>query len=109
MFAAVRVAFNTVRYAEVLNQRLCQAGQQPLSIGHFSVLDIGGQSTLSGSGEIYDEFLANGTLSKFSGYSERPVGFFETNFKTASLRKLRFDETYYGMQYDCRSSKHILK
>ena len=68
-------------------------------------MDVDGQSTMSGSGEMYEKFKKSGLLTKFSGYGEQPASFYDPNFEKASLREMNLDETYYGMDYDCRSSK----
>ena len=103
--AAIRVSFNTVRYAEIYNQHNHEAGENLEEIGHISLLDIGGQATLSGSGAIYDKFQQTGLLQHFSGFGQKALTFFEKGYDKAPLRKMNLDETYYGMNYDVRDSK----
>ena len=38
-----------------------------------------------------------------------PVKFFDANFKSATLREMNFNETFYGMDYDCHTSKGYRK
>ena len=95
---------NTVR-AGFNNKRTVQAGTEEKPVGHISIIECGGQATISGSGKIYENFKATGLLNFFSGCGQIPITFFDENYDTAELREMNFDETYYGMHYDCRSSK----
>ena len=108
LFSTVHVGFNTVRFAEIYNDRTHKPGQEKKSVSHISVVDTGDQMTISGSGEIFEFFQQTGLLQKFSGYGEKPVTFFELGFKTASIRKMNLDETYYNMHYDIRHSEKFL-
>ena len=101
----VRAGFNTVRFAETYNKRTAQPGTQANTVGYISIIESGGQATLSGSGKIYENFKQTGLLQYFSGCGTKPVKFFDENFDTAPQREMNFDETYYGMHYDFRSSK----
>ena len=105
LFASVRVGFNTARLAEIYNARTKETGKNAKLVTHISLMDLGGQSTMSGCGEIYENFKKSGLLTKFTGYGEKAASFYDPTFETAPLRELNLDETYYGMDYDCRSSK----
>ena len=71
-------------------------------VGHVLVIDTGGQTTISGTGKIFDEFKESGTLKNYTGYGQEPKTFFEKGYKRAGVRYMNFDETYHGMPYDCR-------
>ena len=106
--STVHVGFNTVRLAEIYNQRTTVPSPSNENVGYLSIVDTGGQTTISGSGKIFERFLSTGWVDTFSGYGTKPVTFLEKSFLCAPLRKMNFDETYYGMHYDCRKSKHLL-
>ena len=76
-------------------------------VGHVLVIDTGGQTTISGTGKIFDEFKESGTLKNYTGYGQEPKTFFEKGYKRAGVRYMNFDETYHGMPYDCRCSKNF--
>ena len=105
LFNSVRAGFNTVRYAEIYNERKTTQDQTQQNVGHISIIQYGGQMTISGSGDIYENFKKGGLVGKVAGNAEKPVTFLEEGFDTAPLREMQFDETYYGMHYDCRSSE----
>ena len=69
-------------------------------------MNIGGQITISGSGQEFENFQTSGVIEKLTGLSQKPVTFYEPDFKTAPLRIMNLDESYYGMQYDLRDSKN---
>ena len=102
--ATVRVGFNSVRYADIFNERT----NQNISTGHISLVNIGNEITISGSGEVFDLFQASGILHQLTGMTAKPVSFFEPGFKNAALRIMNLDESYYGMQYDVRDSKKFI-
>ena len=100
----------TSYYATVLNERITPPGQNLKAVGHVSISDTGGQTTISGSGEIYENFKKMGKIENYSGFGQTPVNFYDPGFKTAVLRMMNFDESYHGMQYDaCRSTKLTLE
>ena len=99
--STVRVGINTVRYADIYYERT----NQSKITGHISVVQNGDQITISGSGSIFETFENSDMIQQLTGMSEKPVTFFEPGFQTASLRKMRLDESYCGMQYDVRDSK----
>ena len=104
--SAIHYCFNTVRYAEIYNKRKNSDESKP--VGHISLVQTGNQMTLSGSGEIYEQFKAWGFLQNLSGIATEPVSFFQDGYKNAPVRAIKFDETYYDMHYDVRSSKEWL-
>ena len=103
---AVRGGHNISRLAEYYQSRLKQElGMDMKLVGHVFVLDTGGQSTISGSGEMYEEFKRSGALVNYAGYGEVPKTFYDKGYKTASVRSMNLDETYHRMPYDSRRSK----
>ena len=104
LYSAIHFCFNTVRYAEIYNQRKGNEGKND-NVGHISVIETGGQTTFSGSGEIYENFKKTGLIQNFSGYGHKPVSFFENGFDSALSREIKFNETYYDMHYDVRNSE----
>ena len=94
-----------MRYAKIYNTCIHKDAENKPSVGHIFLVDTGNQITISGSGEIFDFFLTTGLLQKFAGFGKKPVTFFKPGFKTAPLRKMNLDKTYYNMHYDVRHSK----
>ena len=104
---AIRGGFNVSRLAEYLQKRLSQGASNEREVGHVFLVDTGGQTTISGSGKIFENFKKCGKLSGYTGMGENAVEFFDKGYKTANLRYMNFDETYHGMPYDCTRSKYI--
>ena len=105
--STVRVGFNTVRLADIYNERTRELGEKKRNAGHISIVDTGKQTTISGSGEIFEIFQKTGLIKKFSGFGTKAMTFFDENFTRAPLRKMNFDETYYKMHYDCRYNYNL--
>ena len=101
---AVRGGYNISRLAEYLQARLLEMGKQEKDVGHVLLVDTGGQTTISGSGPIFENFKETGQLQNFSGYGEIPKNFFEKGYKSAKLRYMKFNETYHRMPYNCTRS-----
>ena len=71
------------------------------------LIDTGSQSTISGSGKIYDAFQRTGIISGYSGGGGTPMKISDPNSDLAPLRKMEFDETYHGMTYKCTRSSYL--
>ena len=99
------VGFHTARPADIYNPRSDNVNKVS---GHISIMEIGGQATISGSGPIYEHFKATGIVKGFTGCGETARTFYQENFFEAPLWEINFDETYYGMHYDCRDSTYSL-
>ena len=108
LLSTIREGFCTSRLAEIYNKRIARSGDDNQKVGHISIVESGGQATISGSGEIFEKFIETGLIQNLSGNGQKPVNFYEAGFKTAPIRVINFDETFYGMHYDCRDSKHDL-
>ena len=103
--STVHVGLETARYAQILNERIALPTQPTNVVGFVSVMDTGGQTTITGFGQMYENFQKTGKIENYSGYGKRLVTFYEPDFKTAVIRSMNFDETFHGMQYDCCRSK----
>ena len=73
--------------------------------GHISIIQIGGQATLSECGKIYDEFRETDFFKLYFASRQKPTDFYQDGFFTAPIREMNFDETFYGMHYDCHDSE----
>ena len=77
---------------------------------HVFVIDTGGQTTISGSGKIYEDFKASNQILGYFGFGQNPKFFYEPGYLRASVRYMNLDETYHRMPYDCtKSMLHYLK
>ena len=76
-----------------------------LKTGFVSLIDTGKQCTISGYGEIFDNFLKTYKLEGFTGFGRKPSGFYDADYETAPCRVMNFDQTYHKMPYDCRRSE----
>ena len=101
----MHVGINTCQYAEIYQQCTKPTGSvQSAAVDHVSLYDLGGQTTISGSGKIFKDFLESGLLRNFSGYGQKPIIFYKDDFDSASIRLMNLDETYFGMHYDVLDS-----
>ena len=107
---AVRAGINVSRLADYCQERFhTELGVGKKIVGHVSAIDTGGQTTISGSGEIFEKFKRTGELNGYAGCGQTPKTFFEPGYKTAPVRYMNLDETYHRMPYDCRDSKSVNK
>ena len=83
-------------------------GNDRKNVGHVLVVDTGGQTTISGSGEIFEKFKELGQLKDYAGYGQVPKTFFDRGYKSATVCYMKFDQTYHRMPYDCMCSKLAL-
>ena len=72
---AIRVAIATTRLANVYNDKTLGAANYQRKAGCFILIDTGFQSTMSGSGDIFDQFKKHGKMEDFSGFGEEPRRF----------------------------------
>ena len=100
----MRNGFVTVRLADIFNRRTSNTEQNTVTTGHISVVQIGSQMTFSGSGKIWENFQMSGQIQEISGVNAQPTKFYDEGFFAADVRQMNFDETYYGMHYDCHDS-----
>ena len=102
---AIRHGFNISRLAEYVQSRMYdEVGKDKQKVGHVLVVETGGQATISGTGEIFENFKTTGKIEGYSGYGQIPLTFFEKGYRTATVRYMNFDETYHRMPYDCTKS-----
>ena len=107
---ADRVGYNVSRLSDYCQERFhIELGITKKAVGHVFAVDMGGQTTISGTGEIYENFKKTGQLNGYAGFGETPKTFFEKGYKSASLRYMKFDETYHRMPYDCRDSEFFIE
>ena len=82
-----------------MNQRLSAAGLPERQTNLNIVLDTGKQCTVSGVGEMYEEFLRTGILKYFTGWGTKPAGSEDSHFEEAPLRIMTFADTYGNDKY----------
>ena len=80
------------RLQEELNKRLNPL--QPLEAGSLMVFDSGKQTTFTGSGKIFNDFQRDIKL-RYSGFASVPAQFYDYHFDDASLRHLKYDESFF--------------
>ena len=105
MCTSLREGVAATRVADFYNQKMSELGKIFGPTGCVVAVESGGQCTISGSGQIFDNFLLTGKIKHHSGYGREPVKFYEENFDKAPYRLMKFDQTFDNMPYDCRKSK----
>ena len=107
---SIREGLASLRIAEFLNKKLRDLGRDVGGVpGGVFLIDTGNQTTISGVGSIFDEFLRSGKIENYTGSDEQPTQMFDKkNYHTAACRLMTFDQTFYRMPYDCRSRMFIL-
>ena len=63
------------------------------------VIDTGKQSTVSGTGKIFEEFKRTGVLKHFTGYGQKPALSQESHYAEALVRLMTFADTYGNDDY----------
>ena len=70
------------------------------------LLNTGKQCTISGIGQVFEDFLKTGNISNFTGFGTEPAKSHEQHYQEAPLRIMTFAQTYGNMHYDCSQSMH---
>ena len=65
----------------------------------------GNQTTIGGHGKLIEKFIKEKKLCVTFDKNERVVRRDDADFHTATLRTIRFDETYEFCNYDARRRK----
>ena len=73
--------------------------------GSLSIIDTGQQTTVCGTGQLFNDFLQSGKVEGFTGFGTKPVHYYDGNFQDAAFRCVTFDQTFSGMPYDVRHCK----
>ena len=71
------------------------------------MLDSGNQTTHSGMGESYENFVNTGQLTGFTGCGSAPATKADDHFEDAPIRTMTFAETFGDMDYNCKNRMHI--
>ena len=104
MLTSLREGLASIRMAEFLNRIMQSRGEENVDTGCILLLKTGKQCTVAGSGNIFKHFQETGNLENYGGPSAQPVTFYDEDFESAQYRIFKFDQTFYKMPYDCRSS-----
>ena len=97
---AFRIGIAASRIAEVLNSRLENDDKATC----LFMIENGQQATISGEGYLLDKFIRNGQIQGFSGIGTTPKRIHDREFRSAPYRLVKFDETFYHLNYDSRKS-----
>ena len=104
--SSVWEGFAAVQIAQFLNEKLEHLEEDVGLTGLVLAIDTGQQSTLAGTGQMYEEFRCSSKVIDYTGYGQEPTKFYDKqNYHTAPCRIMQFDETFYKMPYDCHSHK----
>ena len=107
LLTSLREGLAAIRMAEYLNKILASRGEAVEPTGCILLLKTGQQSTISGTGDIFQRFKQTGEVKEYCADVQEPVSFYDDNFDRAHYRFLTFDQTFYKMPYDCRKSMFI--
>ena len=103
LMTALREGVTATRLADYYNDKM----NKRLTTGNITIIDTGEQTTICGSGEIFNKFLQSGKIENFSGFGQKPVNFYDSNFEVAPFRMITYDQTFRGMPYDCSRGNKI--
>ena len=101
----IRDGIAATRIAEFLSDQLRSVGKEIACSSSLLVLDTGEQCTIAGCGPVYDEFIRSGQVKNYSGFGQEATTFYDDNFEAAPLRVINYDEAFYKMPYDVRTSE----
>ena len=104
VLTALREGVAATHIADFINDQMKVLGKATTGTGAVVCIDTGHQCNISGVGKIYDEFIKTVRLTKYSGYGQEATTFYDKDFETAPLCIIKYDETFYKMPYDVRSS-----
>ena len=100
---ALREGVTASRVSDFYNNKMNLRKQS----GNISIIDTGEQTTVCGSGELFNKFLQTGVIDNFSGFGTKPVTFFKCNFSSAPYRVITYDQTFRGLPYDCTKGNYF--
>ena len=104
LLTSLREGLSAIRLSDYLNKIFTSRGENVEDNGCIMLLKTGAQCTVSGMGKIFEQFKESGKIEQYGGPSHQPVTFYDDDFEHAAYRILNFDQTFYKMPYDCRSS-----
>ena len=107
MKTSIRYGLATFRMAKNFNSCLLQSANVSKVAGMITVIETGDQFTVAGSGPIYEKFCRTGLIDGYSGFGTIPKEFSDPDFDVASLRVMKFDETFAGMKYDVTDHNYV--
>ena len=108
MKTAFRYGIATKRLCDALNERIFGQSKIKRKAAVAMLIDTGEQTTISGSGQVFEKFQRTGVMDGYTGFGMSPTKFSDPDADTALLRDMAFDETYHGMTYDVTCSKHFV-
>ena len=68
------------------------------------LIDTGDQSTMSGSGEVFEKFQRTGVIDGYTGQGRPVTKFTDPNCDVDLLQMMDFDDTFQGLNYDVTRS-----
>ena len=95
IMTALKEGIAVTRIVDFLNDQLKIIGQINGPAGALIAVDTGEQCSISGVGPIYENFLRTGKLMNYSGFGTEASTFHDSDFETAPLRIINYDETFY--------------
>ena len=96
------------RLAEVYNDFMAKFEQKGSEPGCFIGLDNGYFCTVSGTGDMYDEFVRTRQLGLFNGRNSPITGPKDPNYPKAKLRFLPFDHAFNFTDKDVDKRKYSI-
>ena len=108
MCTCLREGVAATRVADFYINKMIHSGQKFGPTGCVMAVEVGNQCTVSGSGQMFENFLLSGKIENYSGFGQEPVRFYEENYDKAPFRIMKFDQTFDKMPYDCRKSMLLI-
>ena len=99
---SIHVTIATARYLVKRNEILGDSSGQ---IASFCMVTDGKTTTFGGHGHLIESFITNKQLSGYVGEDENVSKVFDTNYETAKLKLMRFDQSFENMPYDASRRK----
>ena len=85
MKTTFRYGIATKRLCDAYNQRVLGTSQIQRTSGVVMLIDTGRQSTISGSGPVFENFQWTGVIESFTGHGLNPTQFTHPNSDAALL------------------------
>ena len=73
----LREGLAAICIADYLNQILLTMGEKRGPTGAVMVVEVGGQCSVAGIGEIYDEFRRSGKIMHYSRFGTEPKEYYD--------------------------------
>ena len=109
IYSSVRETVAANRYVEKMSEHglIVEGNNSQFAKGSFVMITDGDKTFVGGEGKLFEEFLRFRQLTGYVGEGQAIARINHTNYTTAQLAMVRFDQSFKGLPYDARWRKYL--